>query len=102
MKKRICRIINISKNEIVKVEKPFVGFSSGFIRCDWCDRQIERKNLYFAQHQVSNKLTEYCAKLCLTCGKEKRGAIYFECFICKREKTLNLLGKTIDIFTDCI
>jgi hypothetical protein len=69
--------------ENITVEKPFIKFSSGFICCDWCDRQIKKSHLFFEQSQTSNLDCQHSAKLCLTCGKEKRGAIYFEGFICR-------------------
>jgi len=77
------RVLELLHNSI-SFEKPYIRFSRGFVVCDWCDRQIKANHLYFVQRQVLNKDREHFAKLCFTCGKEKRGAMYFEGFTCRK------------------
>lgn len=82
------RMVVVSHTKVAStaVGKPKMRVSTGFVKCNWCDRKIDRGLLYFVQRQVTSDRREYCGKLCRPCGEEKRGSIYFEPFICRLKK----------------
>lgn len=80
------RVVSHSLSESTAVEKPQIRVSKGFRICHWCERQIIAGDLFFIQGQTTATRSFY-AKLCFTCGKEKRGSIWFNPFICSVQKT---------------